>query len=94
MPRIRGRLEGVCAELDEEKSRIEIAAQKQIARVACLLRKARDGHVAKTIGDGLGIGSTAGFYLTNFIEAGAEALFKALVGGLVVGAAGEIVGEA
>src|SRR5258706_12838771 len=36
----------------------------------------------------------ARLYLTNFVEASAEALFEALVGGLVVGAAGEIVGEA
>src|SRR6266850_6694796 len=33
-------------------------------------------------------------YLANFVEALAEALFEALVGGLIVGAAGEIVGEA
>src|SRR5260370_32700371 len=36
----------------------------------------------------------ARLYLTNFVEASAEALFEALVGGLVVGAASEIVGEA
>ncbi len=35
-----------------------------------------------------------GFYLTNFSKAKAEALLEALVGGLVVGAAGEIVREA
>src|SRR5216684_159719 len=37
---------------------------------------------------------SAGFNLANFVEAGAETLLKALVGGLVVGAAGEVVGEA
>jgi len=36
----------------------------------------------------------AGFYLTNFVETLAEALLEALVGRLVVGAAGEIVREA
>src|SRR5260370_26049356 len=36
----------------------------------------------------------ARLYLTNFVEALAEALLEALVGGLVVSAAGEIVREA
>src|SRR5712691_11562930 len=35
-----------------------------------------------------------GFYLANFVEARAEARFEALVSGLVIRAAGEIVGEA
>src|SRR5580658_5730408 len=34
------------------------------------------------------------FYLANFFQASAKALFEALVGGLVVGAVGEVVGEA
>src|SRR5713226_8126879 len=42
----------------------------------------------------LGVWHSTRFYFTNFVEAGAEALFEALVGGLVVGAAGEVVGEA
>src|SRR5258707_6854462 len=35
-----------------------------------------------------------GSYFTDFVEALAETLLEALVGGLVVGAAGEVVGEA
>src|SRR5712691_4633433 len=35
-----------------------------------------------------------GSYLTDFIKALAEALLEALVGGVVVGAAGEVVGQA
>src|SRR5258708_585331 len=35
-----------------------------------------------------------GSYFTDFVEALAETLLEALVGGVVVGAAGEIVGEA
>src|SRR5580692_6631665 len=34
------------------------------------------------------------FYLANFVKASAKALFEALVGGLVVRAAGKIVGKA
>src|SRR6266446_4852004 len=35
-----------------------------------------------------GIGSSAGFYFANFVQAGAEARFKTLIGGFVPGAAG------
>ncbi len=41
-----------------------------------------------------GIGCRTRFYLANLFQASAKALFEALVGGLVVGAAGEIVREA
>src|SRR5271157_3919655 len=34
------------------------------------------------------------FYLANFVQASAKTLLEALIGGLVVGAVGEIVGEA
>src|SRR5216683_98718 len=42
----------------------------------------------------LGVWHSTRFYLTNFVEAKAEALFEALVGGFVVSAAGEIIREA
>src|SRR5258708_23539664 len=42
----------------------------------------------------LSLACICGSYFTDFVEALAETLLEALVGGLVVGAAGEVVGEA
>src|SRR5258708_36996180 len=69
-------------------------ALKSDARKKQIPRFARDDSAPKFFCDGLGIGDSTGFYLADFVEALAEALLETLVGGLVVSAAGEIVGEA
>src|SRR5258708_5329662 len=72
-------------------ARQNAALQKIKKQIPCF---ARDDSAGRFFGDASSIGSSARFYLANFVEALAEALLEALVGGLVVGAAGEVVGEA
>src|SRR5258708_30553081 len=72
-----------CARESTASEKIALAASKK--QIPCF---ARDDTVGEFGMWRSGIGSSAGFDLTNFVEALAEALLETLVGGLVVGAAG------